>query len=434
MPIAMEDPIKNLIKEQLTMPLLTGIAQGQRVACPISDCPGHYKNKVETVIYQDSWYCFICKTRGDIFKWMEYSEGLNYSEARRRLADRLGISLAPPKERSEYIKRVCQAAHQYLKDHPEKRSYLENRGISWKVMWRYNIGYVDLAGEVLANSELTQEQLLQIGMLYPERESGEGPSSALGGRFIFPIRDTKKRFVQIKGRADPDALPEDVCKDRKSIPLRKKPPHAPANWGEVAHMSYLYLEDTLDEAKSEGYVIINEGEPDTLTMRALDFVSVGLQTSQGIVKHAHKLKGISTIYLMLDNDLASTKNILNELFYLQTRLPDSVIRLVQIPHLAGPDEKVDVNDLVCKFGWTRKQVRELLNQAPEAGEVLIDTWGKEYKDKKVRDSLTALITVYSPEVKERMIQRLAKVTRRKPELLRFAIDPELVDDDEADRD
>lgn len=425
----MEDPIKTLIKEQMTMPLLAGVSEGQRVACPIQDCVSHYKNKVETVIYNDSWYCFICKGRGDIFNWLEHKENLNYSEARRYLADRLGISISPPKERSEYLKQVCLAAHQYLKSHSEKRKYLENRGISWKLMWRYSVGYIDVDGEVLSNCGLTEEQLLQVGLLYPEKEAGAGHVSALAGRYIFPIKDVKKRIVQLKGRADPEALPPEVCKDRKSIPLRKKPLHAPQSWGEIPHMAYLFLEDTLDEAKSENYVVINEGEPDTLTMRSLDFISVGLQTSQGIVKHAYKLKGIKTIYLMLDNDVASTKNILNELFYLQTRLPDSVVKLVKVPHLGSEGEKVDVNDLVCKYGWNRKQVKDLLSEALPATSVLIDTWGKEYNNKKVREMLFALISIYPSDVKEELITRLSKVTKRKKELLKFALDPELFEDE-----
>lgn len=429
-----EDPVKDKIKEQLTVFDLAHTDGRSRVSCPNPDCPGRYKQKEECQIYSDGsgFKCYICKTSGDVFTWEQLSRGVNYAEARRTLARLVGVELAPSKERTELLTKVVREAHKYLfEDHPEKLEYLLGRGLDKTVLWQLGVGYIDMDHQVLKKSGVTRDQLAHLGLIYKSNRPGEKDKSVMAGRFVFPIKDTRGRLVQLKGRADPQVLDDYTVGKKKMIPLKAEPEGSP--WGKVSNQDYLFLEDRIVEAKRAGYAILNEGEPDTATARSLDLHSFGLQGSEGLGKHAHKFKGVKRIYVMLDNDAATQFTIIKELYDLQVALPEETVYNVTIPALLGTEEdgsakKVDVNDLKSKFGWTKDDVTSLLRQAPEARDLIVEAWGPLYKDLHIRSKLARLIVATTnPKKKDAMISRLAEITGKSVDALTFAMDPEYHD-------
>lgn len=414
------DLIIQQIKSELTMDKITGFPLYVRVGCPCSDCPSRFKNKREVQQYENYWKCYVCKQGGDIFKWVEHQENVDFARARQMLAEKIGIAISPSKERTRLLTAVVTAAHQYLFEHPEKIKYFENRAIPKKILWRHRVGYIDPEGQVLKASGLTVNELLQVGLLYPAFYENEKPVNVMGGRFIFPIRDQRKNIVQLKGRADPEVLPEDT---KKSLPLKAKPAHAPSSWGAVSHMNYLFLEEHLDNARQTGFVVIAEGEPDTFTWDKFDFPCVGLQTCNGIGKHAHKFKNIPRIYLALDNDAAASQQIPNELFDLQLKQPDAAVYLVRIPHLAGENIKVDVNDAVAKYGWGRADLKALLKKAVPAPLYLAKLWAPDYTNPTTLARINQLVASQKGERRNNLLKFLSKQTGVPTEMFAFSADP-----------
>lgn len=429
-----EDPIRDEIKRRISIFDLAQEGGRQRVECPNPDCPGRYKNKRDTELFSDGsgFKCYICKVSGDIFTWEQLTKNMSYAEARRNLARMLGISLSTNKERCELLTRVVKEAHNYLfNDRPDKLEYLLKRGLSKSILWRFGVGYVDLEHEVLQRTGLTRDQLAHLGLIYKSYSPYKNDISAMQGRFIFPIRNLRGQVVQLKGRADPDALEASIAKDKKSLPLASEP--TGSTWGKVSHHDYLFAEDCLPEAVRAGYAVLNEGEPDCLTTRSLNFHSFGLQGSEGLGRHAHKFKGISQIYVMLDNDAATQYTLLKELYELQVVLSTETVYCVKIPALLGYDEdgninKVDANDLKTKFGYTRNDFKKLMSQAPEARNLLIENWGPQYKNPNIRKQLSMLITATQSErKKDELISRLSEITGKSVDAITFAMDPEYHD-------
>ena len=387
------------------------VGTNKRIDCPESDCDGKGK-KADCQLYEDSWYCFICKSRGDIISWVMLTQKCTFPMAVRTLANYAGISLEPHPERSSLLERFLQESVKYLTLNPSKSSYMvSNRGINLDILENHGIGYCDVEGLVLENTGLSTEQLLNLGLLYPSSEGGY--RNHMGGRFLFPIRDIKGNLVNIKGRINPLECPDSDPK-RKSMPLKADGP-----WGRHSHMDHLYLEELLSIYNE--YVFICEGEPDTLTLRSWGINAVGMMTNTGIAKHAHKFKKFKRVYFVLDNDPNTQKHIVTELYNFQIKLPDTVIYNVTLPHF-DEDKKVDVNDYKVKFGKSKQDFHKLCTGSPEAVEIILGDWSKHFKKDRHRSAKIYNLIRSLPSRRDRNIDILSALTGVDKSMLEFATD------------
>jgi DNA primase len=399
-----KDEIKQIVK------VSQYIGSNRRTDCPEPLCDGKGR-KADCQPYEDSWYCFMCKSRGDIFSWVMLTQSCNFGTALRTLADHAGVALEPHPERTMLLERFLQSSQQYLRENPSKLEYLVGRGLDLKTLEKHEVGYCDVLGDVLDSSGLTAEQMLGLGLSYP---STFGITNHLGGRFIFPVRDVNGNLISLKGRANPGDLPN-LDSRRKSLPLKAEGP-----WGRHSHMDCLYLEEQLRSYSD--YVFICEGEPDTLTLRSWGINAVGVMTNTGIAKHAHKLKKFKRIYFVLDNDVNSQKQIVNELYNLQVKLPNSTIINVTLPDLAGEGNKVDVNDYKAKYSKTKKDFGELALKSPEAVNIILDEWAPFFKEDRTYSSKIYSLIRSIPDRRESMLAYLSNITGIPTDMLGFAAD------------
>lgn len=425
----MNDQLIEEIKRRVSLTSLTGGRVKGYVACPDPSCQSHLKDKLKCQLQSDAHYkCYVCDAHGDIFNWVMVTRECSFAAAFTNLAARSGIALKPNVERSELLHKVVLTAHRWLMQHPEKIAYLtKSKGITKGQILRYQLGYLDAEGLILRAAGLSVEELLQLWLLYKNPEGPRPYKQALGGRYLFPIRDRKGRLVQVKGRIDPDLeWPDDVAKLKA---LAMKPESAPDTWGQASHLDYLYLEENLHVARDDGYGCLWEGETDTLTGTRLDLPSYGLQTCRQLYRHAHKLQDAHTWYVGLDNDDATEKTLVQELLQFQLTMPGKRIMRLQFPHCAGIDirtglpVKVDLTDYVVKFGKTRADVEKLMAAALPCHALIIDKLGAQYEEDRVQNDLKRLFRATPAEYKSDFIARLSKATGYPENLLVFALDP-----------
>lgn len=181
-------------------------------------CPFHSEKTPSFNVSRErqTFHCFGCGKGGDAISFVREIEGLTFSEAVQKLADRAGIQLpaASPVEndrertRTELV-RVAQFAAKYfaeMLDHPLKggrgRHYLETRALRPETVKRFGLGYAPDAGRGLLDAALTagfkDSNLEAAGLV---RRSTEGRLyDFFRNRLTFPIRDVAGKVVAFGGR------------------------------------------------------------------------------------------------------------------------------------------------------------------------------------------------------------------------------------------
>jgi DNA primase len=189
-------------------------------------CPFHSEKHGSFFVYPETgtWHCFgACATGGDVFSFIMKKEGLTFSEALERLAEKYGIVLparfAPSPEtdhRSDLYALNAAAAryfHDLLLTLPEgasARAYLNKRGVSAKSIADFQIGYARPEWQAIKDNfnaaGHSDDVLLEDGLII-RSESGR-----LYDRFrdqiIFPIADARGRITGFGARVLNDTQPK----------------------------------------------------------------------------------------------------------------------------------------------------------------------------------------------------------------------------------
>src|SRR3954454_14508060 len=149
--------------------------------CPLHDerTPSFGIDPVKKV-----YHCFGCGEGGDVFKWVEMVEGLDFGSALESLADRFGVQLereaedpqaAAKRERRERLlealERTATFYVRYLWESDEARAareYLLGRGLEEGVLREFRVGYAPSAWDrvLLASRRagFTDRELLEGGL------------------------------------------------------------------------------------------------------------------------------------------------------------------------------------------------------------------------------------------------------------------------------
>ena len=165
------------------------------------------------------YHCFGCGVGGDVIKFVEEKDGLNFAEAVELLADRYGVELEREQEdpRAEarrqqrrrleaLLDRAATFYGNYLwesKEAGKARDYLAGRGLGEEVLRGFGVGYAPSAWDKLLvagqRAGFSVEELRGVGLVQRGRQGGE--YDRFRERIMFPIRDRRGRVLGFGGRA-----------------------------------------------------------------------------------------------------------------------------------------------------------------------------------------------------------------------------------------
>ncbi|WP_273145995.1 DNA primase [Oceanicaulis alexandrii] len=163
------------------------------------------------------YHCFASQEHGDIFTWLQKTQGLSFMEAIEALAQEAGLEVPRMEQRDpqqeqhrktlldwialaqEYFTRSL-----YAPEGEEARLYLERRGLSRSDMERFGLGFApdNRRGltRALIQKGASAQDLSDAGLSILPDDGGE-PYDRFRGRVMFPIKDARDRLVAFGGRA-----------------------------------------------------------------------------------------------------------------------------------------------------------------------------------------------------------------------------------------
>lgn len=192
-------------------------------------CPFHSEKTPSFSVSPDKqiFYCFGCHAGGDVFKFVQMRDNVDFIGSIRILAERAGLAM-PEQERSpeedrryremEVMYQACELAaayyHSYLLNSPsaaEARAYLERRGLSADTIERFRIGFApqswDALQKALAPRGVKPETLVRVA-LARQSDRGSGYYDLFRNRVVFPICNARGRVIAFGGRVLDDSLPK----------------------------------------------------------------------------------------------------------------------------------------------------------------------------------------------------------------------------------
>jgi DNA primase len=166
----------------------------------------------------NSYYCFKCGVKGDVFTFVRERMGLDFVEAVKYVGARSGVEVQETANRRdpqvadprEPLWEANAAAAEFFQrrlwDDDEgaaARDYLASRHFSREVAETAGLGYAPRDGSLLRTHLHSlghdDARLVDAGLLV-QREGRDEPSSRFWGRLIFPILDAAGRHVGFGGR------------------------------------------------------------------------------------------------------------------------------------------------------------------------------------------------------------------------------------------
>jgi DNA primase len=186
------------------------------------------------------YHCFGCHASGDAIKFVQETEGLDFVEAVRGLAERAGIDIienesdAERKQQAEQRRRqqelydlgdrAAEYFERMLREHPladHARAELARRGLTpatptdaiADALQAFRMGYAPYGWDglvrFLKESGLSARAAETVGLLAP-RKTGTGHYDRFRHRLMFAVIDVQGRVVAFSGRALNEPTPEEL--------------------------------------------------------------------------------------------------------------------------------------------------------------------------------------------------------------------------------
>lgn len=187
-------------------------------------CPFHNEKSASFYVNDDKafYHCFGCSAHGDAIKWLQESDGLEFLDAVRQLADAAGMEMPARDVQGQQQDQRMAGLHgvtgegeawfrQQLQGLAggEARTYLQQRGITHESAQKFGLGFAPNSRTQLrrALQAIGDAQLLEVGLL-AQGEDGTEPYDRFRGRLVFPIHDARGRTIGFGGRILGDGQPK----------------------------------------------------------------------------------------------------------------------------------------------------------------------------------------------------------------------------------
>lgn len=375
-------------------------------------CPFHQEKTPSFIVSPDKGiaYCFGCNKGGDIFRFIQEVEGVDFNDALKILAERTGVKLeeykvekAVPKGQKDLLMEIYEKVAGFyekkLWDSAEGKKvleYLHKRGLNDESIKLFRLGFApdsfDETYTWLLRNGFDKKELVMSGMAMTKETTLEKIYDRFRGRLMFPIFDSLGRVVAFGGRA--------LIKDQE-------PKYLNSSESAVYHKGHLLygFSHSKQSIKQSGEVVIVEGYMDLIA--AFQAGVKNVVATSGTALTVMQLRLLSplakTLYLSFDMDLAGREAAKRA--YELSRDFEFEVKVTVLPEGKDPAE----------YAMTKAdELNEIIRQSSLYGDYFYSKLVRDYgtdsysaKKKILQEFLPFFVGLRSNVEKDEFVRKLA---------------------------
>jgi DNA primase len=337
-------------------------------------CPFHQEKSPSFTVspIKQIFYCFGCGKGGDVFSFVMELEKSAFPEAVRTVAEKCGIAIPRPRERSPEERQENQQRSALVEMHREAqafftkqisgtlegkaaRAYLEDRGLDNKAIDRFGIGYAPSDGDALLRflKQKYQEKLLVESGLISRGEQGGRLFDRFRRRIMFPIANDSGKIVAFGGRALGDEMPKYM--NSPETPIYSK-------------SNVLYHMDRAKEAlRRSDFAVLVEGYMDAIAVARAGISNVVASCGTSLAEPQIKLLSRFTKRVIINYDPDNAGQLAAERSVALLLEQDFEVRVLALPPVG--DKKADPDLFIRERGV--EEYTRLLKDSPPYVDYLI---------------------------------------------------------------
>ena len=335
-------------------------------------CPFHGE-KTASMSFTDVenlFHCFGCKEGGDIFKYVQEINNLEFQDAIEFVAEKYGFKLTYTQTSDNSDFKIYQQKMNLINNYfletmesgqsKDAKAYLQTRKYDDSDIKKYSISFVSKDEESFnkfcKSSEITKEDLRRLGFI-----SSNG-NMLFKNRLMFPILSFRNDIIAFGGRAIDDFGPK-YLNSSDSVLYKK-------------NRNLYFTNDFITATKKKGYAFIVEGYFDVLSLNKLGYSNAA--SPSGTALTYQQLDSVSRytnkILICFDNDeagLKATERVLD--------IKNEVSKQLEIHCLNLPSEYKDISEV---FELKPDTFNDILKNNNEIVEYLLNKFLKQDSNKK----------------------------------------------------
>ncbi len=301
-----------------------------------SCCPFHNENTPSFVVSENKqiYKCFGCGRSGDVIKFIQDIENVDFIDALKILGEKLNIDISlrnnegyfgQEKAEAELREINTEAARFYYKKLVNTTfaiDYHKNRGVLPEMIKEFGIGYADNSFELLnvLKGKFSKESLVESGIFI---QKDNKIYSRFRNRIMFPIFDTRNKVIAFGGRQMDDYGPKYLNSPETKIFLKK---------------NNLYGYNIARKNLINKSIFLVEGYMDVIKMHQFGYKNTVASLGTSLTTEQAKLikKTADKLYVIYDSDIAGIQASLRAL---EIALEEGLeVKVVSIIESKDPDE------------------------------------------------------------------------------------------------
>ena len=335
-------------------------------------CPFHGE-KTASMSFTDVenlFHCFGCKEGGDIFKYVQEINNLEFQDAIEFVAEKYGFKLTYTQTSDNSDFKVYQEKIDLINNYfldtmksnisKDAKAYLQKRNYDNIDIEKYSISFISKDEESFnkfcKTNEITKDDLQRLGFI-----SSNG-NMLFKNRIMFPILSFRNNIIAFGGRAIDDFGPK-YLNSSDSVLYKK-------------NRNLYFTNEFITATKKKGYAFIVEGYFDVLSLNKLGYANSA--SPSGTALTYQQLESVSKytskILICFDNDeagLKATERVLE--------IKNQISKQVEIHCLNLPSEYKDISDV---FESKPELFDDILKDNDEIVEYLLNKFLKKESNKK----------------------------------------------------